>query len=280
MPVFSTPDPISVLLDLPAGDVHIDARHRRETVVTMHSDCGGPPPEVVFAKGRLVINGSAADADDCDGTVDLEIQLPAGSSIEGVTREGGFRGVGRLGTCALRTDHGEIELDETGPITLATDSGDITVARVTGHAEIASKSGEIQIDRIDGTAHLANEYGGTEIGNVTGDLWLHARDADIVVGRAHGNVDARSDSGDIRISEVDQGSVLAVSDAGNIEIGVAESSSALLDLKSLNGRVNNSISVAVVPEQTGRGVEIQARSHHGDININPLGLHRVRCSHR
>ncbi|MBT2418904.1 DUF4097 family beta strand repeat protein [Streptomyces sp. ISL-22] len=276
MPTFSTPGGVSVTVNLPIGDLLLVASDRTDTVVQPHAgedDSAGL--RVSYADGRLVVDGPQprngfASWLGFGESITARIDLPEGSCVRGVALEGGFRSMGRLGECTFRTDYGEIVLDETGPLTVTTDSGDIAVRHVVGDAEVTSDSGVIQIKKIHGSATVTNEYGETEIGEITGVLHVHGRDSDILVGRTHGDIEAYSESGDIRISEAARGTVNTMSDSGSIEISVPQDAAVAVDLESPNGRVRNLLDRSETAGQPDRSITVRARSHHGDITITPF----------
>ncbi|MFE2971064.1 DUF4097 family beta strand repeat-containing protein [Streptomyces sp. NPDC059340] len=275
MPTFSTPRGVSVTVKLPIGDLLLVASDRPDTVVLPHTREGDAAGfRVSYLDGNLIVHGPGPAYDSTSWlsfgeSVKARIDLPEGSTVRGVALEGGFRSTGRLGACTFRTDYGEVVLDETGPLTVTTDSGDIAIRHVTGHAQVTSDSGVIQIQKIEGSATVTNEYGETEIGEITGALQLYGCDSDNRVGRTHGGAEIFSESGDIRIIEVTSGKVTTMSDSGNIEIGISRNTTAALDLKSVNGQVRNAFDQGPADGQVERGVTVQARSHHGDISITP-----------
>ncbi|WP_416957411.1 DUF4097 family beta strand repeat-containing protein [Streptomyces sp. Agncl-13] len=272
MPTFPTPDGVLVTVNLPVGDLLIIASDRSDTEVVPHGLDDPSSLRVRYEDRRLVVDGPPARNSwtswlGFGESIQVRIDVPEGATVNGVVLEGGLRGVGRLGECTFRTDCGEIALDRTGPLKLTTDSGDISVKEITGHAEVTSDSGVVQIRRIDGSAGITSEYGETEIGEVTGDLRLHGRDADLLIGRTHGVVDAYSDSGDIRVAEVVGGSVSAASDSGNIEISLPEDADAVLDLRAPKGTVHDSPREGRADNSLGRSIAVQAQSHSGDVSI-------------
>ncbi|MFJ1561532.1 DUF4097 family beta strand repeat-containing protein [Streptomyces mirabilis] len=272
MSTFSTPDGVCVTVNLPVGDLLLVASKRSDTVVVPHGTDDPSAVRVRYEDRRLVVDGPPARNSwtswlGFGESIEVRIEVPEGATVNGVALEGGLRGVGRLGECTFRTDCGEISLDRTGPLNLTTDSGDVSVKEVTGRAEVTSNSGVIQIRRIDGSAGITSEYGETEIGEVTGDLRLHGRDADLSVGRTHGSVDAYSDSGDIRVAEAVGSSVSAASDSGSIEICIPEDADAVLDLRAPEGNVHRSLRENGTGGSLGRGIEVQAHSHYGDVSV-------------
>ena len=294
MPTFDTPEPISVRIDLPGGDVRIIASDRTDTVVEVRYDDGDEESavQVGYERGNLVIESASRQGSGpsrhhhggnlvveavkqlsrsmllggCE-SVQVAIELPSGSHVHGQTMGGGFHCSGRLGECVLRTDYGDIRLDQAGAVDLVSDSGEISVERVTGHAEIASASGEITVREIDGNASIRNDDGESHIGDITGDLRLVGVNGDMTVDRARGAVEAKSVYGSLRIGEVTRRSVVLTSESGDVEVGIARGTTAWLDVRTANGSLHNSLDPHENAEVPDEVVEVRARSQDGDIVI-------------
>lgn len=292
MPTFDTPEPISVRIDLPGGEVRIIAGDRTDTVVKVQHDGGEEDAavHVEYVRGDLIVKSASRQSSDpahragnlvveavkqlswgvlfggCESAQVL-IELPSGSRVYGQTMGGGFHGSGRLGECRLRTDYGDIRLDRTDTVDLASDSGEISVDRIAGHAEIATASGEITVHEINGNASIRNDDGETRIGDVTGDLRLIGVNGDMSVDRAHGAVEAKSVHGSVRIGEVTRGSVVLTSTSGDLEVGISQGTAAWLDVSTADGSLRNSLDPRESPEAFDQVVEVRARSHDGDIVI-------------
>ncbi len=278
MPTFDTPEPISVVLELILGDVRILATDRADTVVevspsdpTNESDVrAAEQTRVEFSQGRLLVKaqkrwrhyGPFGDRE----SVDVVIELPAGSQVRGEVSVGDVRAEGRLGECRIKTSAGHIWLDRTGSLHLVTGSGDVTVDHADGHVETTG-SGEVRIREIAGTAVVKNLNGNTWIGRVTGDLRCSAANGDITVENADGTVAAKTANGSIRIGEAVRGSIVLDTANGALEVGIREGTAALLDVRSRFGRVHNELEVAGGPETSDERVEVRANTGYGDIVI-------------
>jgi len=284
MPTFPTPEPISVTIDLPNGDVWIIATDRADTVVDVRPNdesdiAAAEETRVEFSGGKLLIKAPKRSSPfgmswllGSGDSVDVRIELPAGSSVVGEAGQGGFRCEGPLGDCRLRTDYGDIQLDQVGAVRLTTDSGEISVERVSGTAEITTSCGDVRIGEIAGAAVIKNDHGECELGEVTGDLELNALDGDISIERALGNVEAKTAHGSVRIGEVVRGLVALTTAAGDLEVGIREGTAAWLDVRSMSGTVQSALEPRDGPDQFEETVEVRARSQDGDILIRRSSL--------
>lgn len=119
MPAFDTPEPISVTIELAAGDVRIDASDRTDTVVHVRPSDPSYEPDVraaeqtrvEYAAGRLLVAAPKPRALSLfgkPGSVDVPIEMPAGSRVQGDAAAAAFRGTGRLGECRVKAALGDL----------------------------------------------------------------------------------------------------------------------------------------------------------------------------
>jgi DUF4097 and DUF4098 domain-containing protein YvlB len=279
MPTFDTPEPIFVSVELGVGDIRIVAGDRADTRVEVRPSDPAKKADVTAAEqtrvectgGRLLIAAPKGWRQYLPrgGTesIDVEIDLPAGSQVRSEAAVAALRATGRLGELRYKTGAGEIHLEQVGPLQLRTGAGDITVDQADGHAEIATGSGAVQIDCIDGSAVIKNSNGDTWIGEVTGDLRANAANGKIAVGRARATVAAKTANGDIRFGGVTRGQILAETGFGKVEIGILDGVAAWLDLNTRFGKVQSDLDRAERPALGEEAVEVRARTAFGDITI-------------
>ncbi|MDT0455690.1 DUF4097 family beta strand repeat-containing protein [Streptomyces sp. DSM 41527] len=275
MPTFDTPEPISVTLEFDMGSARITASKRTDTVVEVRpSDAtadadvrAAQQTKVTCSGGKLVVKGPKKRSlfGKC-GSLDVTIELPAGSDVLGTSPMADITCAGRLGECRFKTSLGDLQMDEAETVNLRTDYGDIRLARVTGDAELIA-SGLIEAGEIAGAALVKNGNGATTIGEVTGALRATASNGLISVGVAHAGVEAKSANGAIRIGEVARGRVVLRAAAGDLEVGIRQSTAAWLDVATGLGNVRNSLGPSDGPGDAAETVEVRAHTSLGDIVI-------------
>jgi DUF4097 and DUF4098 domain-containing protein YvlB len=277
MPVFTTPEPIYVTIELSMGDARIIASDRTDTVVEVRprddskaSDIrAAEQTRVEYSSGRLLVKTPRQRAFIGRGSpVDVTIELPTGSQVQGDSGMGDFGCEGHLGECRFKTGMGNIRLDHTGAVHLKTGMGNVDVDRALGDADVTTGSGEVRIGQIEGATVIKNSNGDTAVGEVTGDLRVKSANGRISVDRAHASVMAKTANGNIRIGEVVNGAIVLETAAGELEVGIREGTAAWLDVSSQYGRVRNSLDETDSPEQSEATVEIRARTSYGDIKIH------------
>jgi DUF4097 and DUF4098 domain-containing protein YvlB len=293
MPAFETPEPISVTLELDAGTARITAGKRTDTVVEVLPSNGSDDndvravqqTQVTCSNGRLTVRTPKKRSPfGKPGSIEVSIELPAGSDVRGTSGMGSFSCEGRYGDVTLKTSLGDLQVDEVTGAGLKTDHGDIRLARSSGDVEVIG-SGRIEIGTVAGAATVKNGNGATRIGEVTGGLQTNAANGDISIGIAHSSVgaksangrievgvahagvDAVSSNGGIRVGDVTRGRISLRTSVGDLEVGIHEGTAAWLDLNPRYGTVRNSLGSAAGPADSDETVEVHARSSAGDVII-------------
>ncbi|MGN9760920.1 DUF4097 family beta strand repeat-containing protein [Streptomyces sp. SD31] len=179
MQKFDTPAPVSTVLDIPAGRIQFIAADRTDTTVEVRpADASksrdakaAEQIEVAYGDGVLRIEAPAAKNRILGsfGSVEVTVQLPAGSCVEAKTAAAELRGVGRLGDIAFEGAHGAVKIDEAASIRLTAADGDVSVGRLGGSAEISTQRGDIHIaEALRGTVVLTTQMGDVSIGAAQG----------------------------------------------------------------------------------------------------------------
>lgn len=280
MPAFETRGSITVTIDLQLGDVHVIASERADTVVVVNPSDRSRKPDVEAAEktrveysdGRLLIRapkprGLGYIGLGKTGSIDVTVELPTDSNLNGEAGWADFRGSGRLGDILIKTGAGDIRLDSTRQLHLTTGAGSVTVNRAMGRTELTA-AGDMHIGEIDGEAEIKNLNGKTWVGEVTGALRVKSANGDITVDLAQADVGAKTANGHIQIGEVVSGSIVLATASGGLEIGIRDGTAAWVDAKTQFGRVHNDLGSAEGPEPSQETVEIRARTSFGDIVIH------------
>jgi hypothetical protein len=278
MSTFDTPEPISATIDLSVGDLRITAGDRGTTVVEVRpSDPSNDEDvkaaeltRVEYADGALLVKTPKLRQWRPRGggsSIDVTIELPAGSNVHGTLAAVDVQADGRLGDCRIKTGLGRIRLDETGTLNVKSGAGDISVERVTGDAEVTAGTGDIRLRELGATAVIKNSNGDTWIGTASSDLRIKAANGSIAVDLAQANVVAKSANGDVRLGDVVRGSVVLETAIGDLEVGIREGTAAYLDVSATGGRVHNALDTAAAPEASTETVEVRGRTSVGTITI-------------
>ncbi|MEU4427700.1 DUF4097 family beta strand repeat-containing protein [Actinoplanes sp. NPDC024001] len=278
MPTFDTPRPITASIDLLAGQVHVAASERPDTVVHVRPSDedderdvrAAEQTRVDFTSGTLTVRGPRQPGLGIFGkvgTVDVLVELPAGSDLEAKLGAGGVRCTGQLGSCRLRSGAGDLQVDHVQSLSVLTGMGLVTAESVTGDAKLTTGSGKLQVRSVTGPAVLKNGNGETWIGHAGSELRINSANGDIAADHTAASVTANTANGDIRVREVVRGLATLRSAAGRIEIGIRQGTAARLDVHTQFGKIRNEMTATDGPAETDEQAEVRARTAFGDILI-------------
>jgi DUF4097 and DUF4098 domain-containing protein YvlB len=278
MTEFETPNPINATIDVVVGDVRILASYRESTNVDVRPSDPANDDDVKQAEqtrveydnGRLLVKAPKVRSwlpRTDGGSIDVTVELPAGSNLNGSGRMTDFRVEGRLGDARIKTGMGHILLDDADALNIKSGIGDIAVERVTGHAEVTTGSGDVRLRELADTGVIKNSNGDTWIGAAAGELRVNAANGNIAVDLAQAGVVAKSANGDVRLGEVVRNAVVLETSLGDLEVGIREGTAAWLDVRATAGKVHNALEATDAPEGSGETVEVRARTTAGDVLV-------------
>ncbi|MBN1337367.1 MAG: DUF4097 family beta strand repeat protein [Deltaproteobacteria bacterium] len=276
MPAFPAPASISVVVDLPAGSLHVVATERDDAVATVlpatpdkASDVRvAEETRVEFADGVLTVTGPRPLRQVVlgpKGWTTVMIEVPAGSSLSG--KAGTALIEGRLGVVGLTSSVGDARIEDTERLELKVNAGSAVLGRVAGPARIQVSAGSVRAREIASEATIRAANGSTTIGAVTGSLTITGAHGEIVVGRVRGTLTARSAYGNIRVDAVESGLVELTTHYGSVEVGVPAGTSAHLDVSSQHGAVRNMLDPSGGPLDGQPTAEIHVQSGFGDVIV-------------
>ncbi|CAM5241312.1 hypothetical protein STENM36S_07312 [Streptomyces tendae] len=179
MQKFDTSAPVTAVLDIPAGRVRFIAADRSDTVVEVlpanvsksRDVQAAEETEVTYGDGVLRIEAPEAKNQllGSSGSIEVTVQLPAGSRVEAKASLAEFRGVGRLGDVSFEGAQGSVKLDEAASARLALQSGDVSVGRLGGSARISTQKGDLRVtEAVGGRVTLHTESGEISVGAARG----------------------------------------------------------------------------------------------------------------
>jgi putative adhesin len=278
MPTFDTPNPITATVTIVGGDVRISAGDAGTTTVAVaptdtsnaEDRKAAEQTRVEYANGHLLVRAPKLRSwlpGKSGGSVDVTIELPAGSTVHAGGALGDFTFDGPLAEARIKTGLGHVKLDRVGTLEVKSGIGDISVDRVTGNADINSGSGDVRVRELDSSAVIKNANGSTWVGQAGGDLRVSTANGSIAIDAAQASVVAKSANGDVRIGEAARSTVVLETSIGDLEVGIPEGTAAWLDVRAQVGKVRNGLEAAAAPDAAAEKVEVRARTTAGDVVI-------------
>ncbi len=178
MQTFTTPGPITAVLDIPAGRIQFIAAGRAGTTVEIRPADPAKGRDVKLAEqitagysdGILRITAPAGNRIfGSSGAVEVAVQLPAGSRVEAKAASAQFTTAGQLGDVTFDSSQATVQVEEAATARLTVVDGDITAGRLAGDAEIRTVRGDIQVTEAShGTVVLRTETGNITVGAAAG----------------------------------------------------------------------------------------------------------------
>lgn len=279
MPTYSTPTPIDLAVDLQVGRIEVVAGDRADTVVAVKAADprrevdrrGAEETAVGFDGQRVTVTGPRPRSRwlgfGPTESVDVKVELPAGSRFTVSIAVGGVRTVGRLGATRVKSLTGPVDLEATGDLWLRAGHGSATVGAADGGIEITADHGQIRVGTVTGDATLKASHGSVRVEESGGDLDARLSYGDLEITTALASVAASTAYGSIALHEVSHGSVEVESGFGQVTVGVRPGVPAWLDLSSKDGRVRNELGDERPPDASEQTVALRARTRHGDISV-------------
>ena len=154
MQKFDTAGPIAVVLEIPAGRVRFIADERADVIVeVLPAEAGkkrdvkaAEQTEVEFRDGVLrIVTVDANRVFGSSGEIDVTVQLPAGSRVEGKAGAAELYSTGRLGEVVFDGGYRTVELDEVASAVVKAHTGDVSIGSLSGPAQISNGKGDITV---------------------------------------------------------------------------------------------------------------------------------------
>lgn len=279
MTTYATPQPITAIIELAAGEIELRAGEGTETVVDVAPSyalneadvAAAEQTRVEFTNGVLKVIGARGRGIGMlrkPGSVRVIVSLPDGSAAQASTGFGRVVSSGRLGETRVRTGAGDVQIDDAASLDVATGIGEVSAHVITGDVKCKTGSGAVRIARADGAAHIRNSNGDTYLGEVNGPASVKSSNGKVTIDRARSDVRAATANGNVSLGSVHGGTVVLKTAMGRIAIGIAEGTAARLDLHTSFGNVLNDLAPTDGPAGAGTTVEIVAQTSAGDIVIS------------
>ena len=179
MQKFATTAPIAAVVAVPAGQLRFIAADRADVTVEVRPSNVGRSKDVKateetsvsFADGVLRVAAPEARNQlfGASGSVEVTVQLPAGSSLDVKAAAADLRGVGRLGDVVFEAAQGPVKLDEAGDVRVVLQDGGIAVGRLNGSAALTTARGDLNVaEAVRGSLVLDTKAGSITVGAARG----------------------------------------------------------------------------------------------------------------
>ena len=251
-------------LSLVSGEIVVTGWERNEARVNAYSEHG------IL---RLDVSGSrlTLDVERRRGMGDTryEVTVPVGARLLMRSTSGELSARGVKGEVELRTVSGDVQVEDAGPLTFETVSGEANLRGVTGGVRGSTVSGEIDLD------------------GVTGDVDVQSTSGSITMDRAQSKVvQAETVSGEVTYDgTIDpSGRYEFNSHSGEIRLVLPANVGARLGVETFSGEIDSDFPLTLDPDRRGRdrpmrmeftlgggGARITAQTFSGSITLECAG---------
>ena len=271
---FETSGPISLRVEVQQGDITLRAtegtgtvvrlvprgKNGRELAESFTVESRGDSVVVIAPKERAMFSFKR-------DSVDVEVELPAGSTLELKTGSGDVVGKGRFGATKAGTGSGDVTFEDLASADVKSGSGDLSARAVQGEARAKTGSGDIQLEAAHGNADLVSGSGDVSVRRAEGDVLAKTGSGDVSIGASVGDLEIMTGTGDVTLGAVHGGSIRAKTGTGDVSIGVAGGVAALLDLNTVTGDVKIDLTETDGPGDSEARTLLSVHSGSGDIKI-------------
>lgn len=269
---FSTPNPVSLYVELGAGDLVIHTDTTDQTVVDVDGknaedvvvDQRGDDILVIAKRNRTGFFGSSEQ-------LTIRVSMPHDSRLSTKLGSAGVQVRGRLGETQLRTGSGDVRIDELGAeASIETGSGDVQVDVAAGPLQVKSGSGDVTLDRLGGPTNVSTGSGDVLI-NVAGEaVQVKSGSGDMRVREAQRDVALSTASGDLVIDQMHRGQLAAKNVSGDIRVGIPAGVPVWTDISSMTGSVRSNLQGVGEPAEGQDFIELRAKTISGDVHLEQL----------
>ena len=208
------------------------------------SDRGGDHVVVVQVPKRSGLMGR-------DPKVGVHVRCPGGSDLDLRSSSATLEATGTLGKVGVKTDSGDVTLDDVSSLQASSASGDLRVRDVDGPCDLRTASGDASVRRCGGP--LTTKL-------VSGDL---------TVDEAAAGLAATTVSGDVHVGAAGGGRMRVQSVSGDVHLGIKPGERLYIDASSVSGTMRSELGLdEAPPTDSGATVnELRVRTVSGDLQI-------------
>jgi putative adhesin len=273
---YSTPGPLRLNLEIPAGEIEIETGNTSETHVELEALSNDDAIRDLVADARIEL---VRRGDGHEVVVEVKARQGIWISIgRGPGVSFGGPDVRLRITCPhradldIRTKSADLRArGEYGAVEVKTASGDIQVEKTEGATRIKTASGDVHIEAVAASLEVQSVSGDLHAGVVHGDIRAQLVSGDVHVREAGGSIGSNTVSGDQRFEAVQRGRVELKAISGDVTVGVRSGARVYVDAKTVSGSTSSELELSDAPVQPPAEdaplVELFVNTVSGDVRI-------------
>jgi len=230
-------------------------------------------PAITPAEKVILVNANTQGAGDKGVTTDMDIYVPANTSLVITSSRGDVTIAGMSSNVEINHHRGEVNIsDHTGNISLNLDGSSARLGQVKGDVTIQGKAHEVAVEDVDGAVHLNGEFmESVRLIRISKTVSFRSSRTDMEFSRLDGRLDL--DSGDLRADSLTgpmrlttrskdialeglSGDLRLEDSNGTVEVGLHKPGNIQIDNRKGDVQVS-------IPPNTA--IKVEARTHEGEI---------------
>jgi hypothetical protein len=270
-----TTGPVEAVIDVGVGSIEVVAsealRVRSEVTPTGAGRAGdvalARDASAVFRNGVLrVAVPRRMNLFGRTDSVDVRVEVPAGSRVRIDSAYGSVRLRGTFGAARVAAKYGSVTIDRVADLDLTAPYGEVEVGLVEGRLDLDAGHGHARIDRIGGPSRIKASHGTVELGTAGGPVEASLAGT-LTIDRALTDVTARSAYGRIRVREVTSGVLRLENGYADVEVGIPAGLAAWVDATSAHGSVRSELDGAgdAAPDTAAGSVQLHLATNWADV---------------
>jgi DUF4097 and DUF4098 domain-containing protein YvlB len=283
---FTTPGPVSLYVELRAGDLVVRTTETDETVVDVQTgasgaDGDGPDGQeardvVVDLRGDEVLVVAKQSRSGFFGAAPTDrllvrVTVPRDSRLTTKLGSADVRVEGRLGATMLKSGSGDVRIEElAAEAFVATGSGDVQVDVASGTLRVKCGSGDVTVDRLLGPGDISTGSGDVLVNAAEGPVTVRSGSGDARVRDARQDLFLNTASGDLVVERIRRGQLTAKNVSGDITVGVPAGVPVWTDISTMTGSVRSQLDGAGEAGEGQEFVELRAKTVSGDVLLEQV----------
>jgi DUF4097 and DUF4098 domain-containing protein YvlB len=238
----------------------------------------GSKPQIESTGSTVVLNANTDGAGDHSVQTDMDIQVPAGTTLDIASKRGDVTINNRKADVKVTLQHGDVSLTEiNGTVKVNLEKGSIRASQITGDVEVTGHVDSVSIDEVAGAARLDGDfYEDIRLSKIAKGVIFKTSRSDMEIASVPGDIEIASDqvrgndltgptrvatgSKDIHLEDV-SGDLQVQSTNGDVEVTTGGKQPGKLSLNTQHGDVALTLAAKAPPDK------VNVVTQHGDVTL-------------
>lgn len=238
----------------------------------------GSKPQIESTGSTVVLNANTDGAGDHSVQTDMDIQVPAGTTLDIASKRGDVTINERKADVKVSLQHSDVSLTGiNGTVKVNLEKGSIRASQITGDVEVTGHVDSVSIDDVAGAARLDGDfYEDIRLSKIAKGVIFKTSRSDMEIASVPGDIEIASDqvrgndltgptrvatgSKDIHLEDV-SGDLQVQSTNGDVEVTTGGKQPGKLSLNTQHGDIALTLAAKAPPDK------VNVVTQHGDVTL-------------